>query len=393
MRRALPWLAVTLVWAALLPAALAAANAEPAEPPPAAAEPPPVAAEPSATAAAPVVETDEQRKATLLTECGDGARIRETAHWFIAHKADPKWVDGAAAMLERTYDQFFEQFRKAGFDPQPPGEKLICVLMGTQEDFAQYVDRVRDTAGRPPLAEDPAATRPPGARQPRLGVGSYSGRTNRIQMCDSRSLPRNPNKPADPNRTEWANVARVAHEAAHQLSFNTGILKQRWGYPMWLGEGLACAFEFADPAKPFGPLTDNLPRHAGGLKRFLADGKILPLRRFITMSPQESHQADNTGPMYVQGWGLFRFLMTERPAQFKAYVAALTDRPRPPRNGGEALAAFEGAFGPLEDLEKDWQQFLKRAGEAEPESPAPPADAPPADPPPADAPPADAPLL
>jgi len=360
------------------PAGSAPATEAPAEAPAATESPPRAHGEapsepPAETPAAPAAQTDAQRRAALLQDCGDGAQIRETAHWLIGYKADPKWVDEAAKMLERTYDHFFEQFRKAGFDPKPPGEKLICVLLDTQEDFERYRERVRDTAGQPPLAEDPAAAPGPGGRPSRVGKGSYSSRTNRIQMCDSRSLPRNPNRPADPDRTEWANVVRIAHEAAHQLSFNTGILKQRWGYPLWLGEGLACNFEFTDPAKPFGPLTDNLSPRAAGLARLLADGKILPLRRLITMSPQESHQAENSGLVYVQGWALFRFLMAERPAQFKAYVAALTDRPRPPRNGGEALAAFEGALGPVEDLEKDWQQFLKRAGKGDVESPASPA--------------------
>jgi hypothetical protein len=358
-------LAVTLLWVAHTPAAFGALTSETAERP--------------ATAGAPAAETDEQRKATLLKECGDGSRMRETAHWLIAYKADPKWVDDAAKMLERTYDLFFEQFKKAGFDPQPPSQKLLCVLIGTQEDFGQYIDRVRDSAGRPPLAEDPASTPAPGARQSPIGIGSYSGRTNRIQMCDIRSLPRNPNKPADARRVEFENTARIAHEAAHQLSFNTGILKPRGGYPAWLGEGLACNFEFTDPANPFGPLTDNLSPRAGGLNRFLADGRVLPLKRFVTLSPYESHQAANTGAVYFQGWGLFRFLITERPRQLKEYLTALTNRPHPPGNSGQALAAFEAAFGPVEDLEKDWQAFLRRAGNAD-LRPSPSPSAPPADP-------------
>ena len=330
MGGSLPRMALLLLWAMLLAAS------------------PPVRAE----------EPEAQRKAALLKECGEGFEVRETAHWLIVHKADPKWVDDTATMLERTHDLFFEQFKKAGFEPRPLATKLVCVLIGKQEDFAKYIDGVRKAAGRPPLAEQAGPGAGPGARKPPVGIGSYSEQTNRIQMCDVRALPRNPNRPADAARTDLENIARTAHEAAHQLSFNTGILKEHVGYPMWLGEGLAGNFEFSDPGKPFGPLTDNLSPRAARLRQLYADGKVLPLKSMVSMSPSDAHQPDNKGPTYAQGWGLFRFLFTERPKQLKQYLAALTERA--PRSPGQALSAFDAAFGPADDLENDWKQFLKR---------------------------------
>jgi hypothetical protein len=109
---------------------------------------------------------------------------------------------------------------------------------------------------------------------------------------------------------------------------------------------------------------------------------IAPIKSIVTMSPSAAHQPDNKGPTYVQGWGLFRFLITERPKQFKQYLADLAARSRSPANAREALAAFEAAFGPVDDIEKDWQQFLKRLGppEAGQQAPASPPDLPPAGP-------------
>jgi len=313
----------------------------------------------AAPASAPC-QTEDERKAALLKECGEGYQVRQTAHWFIVFKAEAKWVDDTAAMLERTHDLYFEQFKKAGLEPRPLEEKLVCILVGSQEDFAKYMEGVRKSTSRPDGPARPSDPSSKGSR--RLGAGSYSGQTNRIQMCDIRALPRGGGKPAGGARADLENLARTAHEAAHQLSFNTGVLKAGPFCPMWLGEGLAANFEFTDPAKPFGPLTDNLSPRAGRLKQLFAEGKLVPLKEFLTQSPAQAHQDENRGPNYFEGWGLFRFLITERPAQLKAYLAALAALPRGLRGPGQALSVFETAFGPLEEVEKDWQAFLKRLG-------------------------------
>lgn len=307
---------------------------------------------PAAPGSADVAPDDNARqKAALIGECGAGFEIHETAHWIIAHKADPAWVDASARMLERTHDAFFDQFRKAGFEPRPLTRKLVCVLIGTQEDFAAYMAAVRGASDRP--AQGAAR----GRRAP-AGLGSYSGKSNRIQLCDIRSIRRGPRAVGDAEMARQ-NVARIAHEGAHQLSFNTGILRAQ-GCPMWVAEGLACNFEFTDADKPFGPLTDNLSPRAAHLGRLMAEGRVDPLRRIVTMPPQVAHEADNMGPTYVQGWGLFRFLITGRPRQLKAYLADLASRERGPANGAQAMAMFESAFGPVGDLERDWRSFLDR---------------------------------
>ena len=361
--------------AVLVLAPMGCAQAQRASDPPAAPAGPPSATPPAA-------ETVAQRKAALLKECGEGFEVRETDHWLIVHKADPKWVDSAAKMLERTHDSYFEQLGKAGFEPQPLRQKLVCVLIGKQEDFAKYLDALRQATGRPPLAEQPPAGQAPPARQAPVGLGSYSGRTNRIQLCDIRSIPRPPGKSVSAARLDLENVGRISHEAAHQLSFNTGLLKPQMGYPMWLGEGIAANFEFTDADKPFGPLTANLSPRAARLRQLFAEGKIEPVKSIVTLSPSAARQPDNKGPTYVQGWGLFRFLFTERPKQLKQYLADLAARSRAPASAGQALAAFEAAFGPVDEIEKGWQQFLKRLGPpaAGQQAPASPPDPPPAGP-------------
>ena len=278
----------------------------------------------------------EQLKATLRKDVGEGCEIRDTDHWLIAYKADPKWVDAAAKMLERTHELFFEQFKKAGFEPHPPKQKLVCVLLGEQEAFAKYLERVRDTAGPSAPDEPRPQAKPKDSKRP-AGLGSYSGRTNRIQMCDMRSIAENTGRSMGPAKVDQENIVRVAHEATHQLSFNCGILNPR-GCPMWLAEGLATNFEFSDAEKPFGPLTDNLSPRAARLKQLDADGKILSLKQIVTMSPAEAHQPANKGPTYAAGWGLVRLLFTERPKQFKQYLAAMAERrTNAPQRGARRL--------------------------------------------------------
>jgi len=159
-------------------------------------------------------DVNEALKVTLRKQVGDGCQIRETPHWLIAHNADPQWVDSAAKMLERTHDLFFEQFQKAGFDPQPLGQKLVCVLLGKQDEFVQYLERVRDLDGQSPPAEQAASK--PGKAKRRAGLGSYSERTNRIQMCDIRAIvPQRPRRAPVPS---WSGKTSPAFPTKRPIS-------------------------------------------------------------------------------------------------------------------------------------------------------------------------------
>ena len=57
---------------------------------------------------------------------------------------------------------------------------------------------------------------------------------------------------------------------------------------------------------------------------------------------------------------MFRFQITERPKQLRAYLKNQAARSRPPANSAQALVAFEAAFGPVNIVEEGWQAFLKR---------------------------------
>src|SRR5207244_4222856 len=74
------------------------------------------------------------------------------------------------------------------------------------------------------------------------------------------------------------NIATIMHEAAHQMSFNTGLLNREGDCPLWLGEGLATYCEATDDGFWKGIGEPNPERMH--LLTAVAQGKVklLPLR-------------------------------------------------------------------------------------------------------------------
>ena len=153
------------------------------------------------------------------------------------------------------------------------------------------------------------------------------------------------------------NLSTVMHEAAHQMSFNTGLLNRQGDGPVWLVEGLACYCEATDNGKWQG-LGEVNPGRAGVLAAVLkAKGPFIPLRTLVT-SDDWYRKSGNAGVMllgYSQSWALFRMLMEERPQALRGYLTLLADR----RTPDHRLADFGEAFGAdLAKLEARYRAYL-----------------------------------
>src|SRR5262249_35015786 len=82
-------------------------------------------------------------------------------------------------------------------------------------------------------------------------------------------------------RRDDTNVSTIMHEAAHQLSFNGGLLNREGDVPAWLAEGLAC---YCEPTvrgawQGIGEANPARAQVLAGVVR--GKGKWLPLRDLV----------------------------------------------------------------------------------------------------------------
>ena len=280
------------------------------------------------------VAQEEAKTDRLLEEFGKEFQSRQSEHWIILYDAKEDFVEQVETTLEKTHTVFFEQFETLGMELKPLGEKLVCILIGDHDKFVAYVKELR--------GNEPS------------GGGFYSSKTNRIIFFDNRTKK---SRRGPPDRAEKGNFGKTAHEAAHQLAFNTGVQKRGAGYPAWVGEGLASNFEPKSPEAKFGMFDAPPSQRTRALPRMEKREGLFPLAELISMTrPKEKKKI---GVMYAQGAALFRFLANERPKELVAYLEAMAARKR----GGSKEAAwtriFKDSFGEPRELEEEWRLFLE----------------------------------
>jgi hypothetical protein len=155
-------------------------------------------------------------------------------------------------------------------------------------------------------------------------------------------------------------VTRASHEAAHQLSFNTGLLKRGVMYPFWVSEGLATNFE-AGPDGAFGFRNANEPRlrqlrAAAHAKRLIRIEEFVAVARISGDSTPAISEADG----YAEAWGVFRFLLSTRPGDLSRYLRSVSALEPGRRDAPTLRREFDAAFGSAERVAGEWAVFLDK---------------------------------
>jgi len=325
------------------------------------------------------------RRAALLKEFGDGFKAMLTPHYLVIYNTNENWARSRAGMLKVTHKHFFHVFQKADYKPLPLKQRLVCVLFKDHQSFADYA-RATD-----------------GADMSWSG-GYYSHKTNRIAFYDDRTNPEHRAVTARVEALEslipdlrdqllrtsrdddqqqiirerlskaarelrWYknrqravnkmnNTAKTAHEAVHQLSFNTGLQQRHVAQPVWLIEGLAANFEPDAPFKQFGPYADNPARRSRLVEAFRRD-RLEPLSDFMARPHISAVDRERAIDHYAQCWGMYAFLFRKKPDALRAYTMDLAAAPRGPRSAESLMAQLTEHFGPSEQLEREWIAFLR----------------------------------
>jgi hypothetical protein len=291
-----------------------------------------------------------------------GRMLRYDSRHFVAlSNADPEDARYRLANCEVMYAAFFRHFRKKGFAVREPGEKLMVAIFRTQEGLEAYV----------------------GQRVSVAVTGLYHLKTNRLVVYDygrnrgfaqaERRLEAEAKLGATDLERERrivrtgrllhdhkgdTNISTVMHEAAHQLSFNSGLMNRHGDVPLWLAEGLAVYCEATVKGSWQGIGEPNPARAAA-----LARAAPMALRALVENDDwaRKAKTVDGVLLGYSQSWALFRLLMEERPRQLRAYMKLARER----RTPDHRLADFGEAFGDLRKLERRYREYLREVAERE----------------------------
>jgi hypothetical protein len=302
-----------------------------------------------------LAEAEAAEACTLAKNSSVSLATYGSKHFVLFCPGSDAWAQRMSGLLEKAQADFCASVRRLGLELQPPSGRLVWVCFCSTDDFDQY-SRQSDqvdmswTDGYYSARTNRVALMVPSSQAPRLGGGvELAAQAGRVAQFG----PQPDGKPSGESRLDarW-----ITHELAHQLAFNYGLQKRGVLYPLWLSEGLATNFE-ADNDGRFGFGRDNRPRRRTLLNSYV-QGRLTSLRRFVMQERLDNSGEAQARRDYAQCWGLYRFLSQERPVQLRQYLLALRNLEVGNRDGAELRREFIDAFGPMETVEADWQNWL-----------------------------------
>jgi hypothetical protein len=286
-----------------------------------------------------------EARGDLSTGLGGAYQTLSTDHFSLICSPNPAESEEIAHLLELAYHHFGSLFSGYHFELRTPPEKLRWVIFASGDSFSRY------------------AIETEGWDLSWL-TGYYSAKTNTVaivtpQKTSEWQVRAQSSQAHDiiacPPDAETA-LVQLVHEAAHQLSFNTGLQKRKVLYPIWASEGLAMFFERSLLSK-----YSESKCCSGARGRRLAQlhrqGQLIRLEEFISIS-----RLDETAraiDVYAQAWGLFQFLCEHQRDSLRKYFSNLYDLEPGWRDERTLACEFVEAFGSPDQLDGQWQRFLE----------------------------------
>lgn len=294
--------------------------------------------------------TDELRAATNGQESGGTFATLSSGHFEIAYasRIPAERMVAVTELLEHSHTRFYRSLQEAGFRLNALSTPLHCRFFDDRDAFDRYAWETE--------------------RQRLPWIDSYySPRTNRVAFLLARSTEEESCPTCDrfdtPTFRDLQPVAghhpgnlrmRIAHEAAHQLAFNSGLQARGVMYPFWVTEGLAASFETDGP---LGPGETHPLRRTHLVDAWHAD-HLRPLNEFLIMVEPDSRSREELNTLYAQAWGIFNFLFVHYPDELRDYLARLAES-RPGRRLPSArLRDVTDTLPPLHELREGWHHYL-----------------------------------
>lgn len=276
--------------------------------------------------------------------------------------ASEKFSMQSVRFCEVMYDLFYHHFQKKGFRLRHPGQTLMLAVFDGPDGFDAYLK----------------------TKMPAGVTGIYHQGTNRLVIYDlrenralvkgrdealkkakwGRKIDKDKGKVVDSVYKHFdeiakdLNVSTTMHEAAHQLSFNCGLLNRDGDVAAWLAEGLACYCEATDSGD-WQAIGSFNPARVNDLRQPVAGRRPwIPLSKLIEADGWLDGGQVLQG--YAQSWALFHMLMHEQTPALRNYLSAVYPRQAPEYR----LEDFRNAFGEIEAFEKRYVAYMKKLVES-----------------------------
>jgi hypothetical protein len=235
---------------------------------------------------------------------------------------------------EQLAAEYLRHFKTRGFEVHAPDRPLLVLAFRDERSFGRFA-RVHlglKEAGSPV-------------------VGSYNRSTNLLNVFDWRNVPM-------AARSSNRNVQTIAHEATHQLTFNTGLLDRSGDLPIAVVEGLGA---YGEPRKVIGPspLGRMNVRRLDDLAKLQRTTDWIPLHDLL-VDDDAFRQGFLTriNLAYAQGWLLVHYLMHEADLapKFRDYLKAVYAR----KTDEHRLEDATKHLGDLDALDRDLRAYSIR---------------------------------
>jgi hypothetical protein len=264
--------------------------------------------------------------------------VYSTDHFRILHTRDADWAPEVGAWLEHLLGRFEEVSERGGFRTAMPAAPLTWICFSDAAAYETYNAEFEDGC-------------------PHDRKSYYSSLSDRVVLLH-RENPAEPVVPAADGsvRTGIRESARIAHEAAHQLSYSTGIQTRGVMYPLWVSEGLATFYEGALLAGDAS--GDENPGRRDRLVSAYRSDRLVPLEKLVT-AIQSPGEADVRDDFYAACWGLMSFLVAEQGPELRRYLGLLSALHAGPRPSAALSREFARAFGDPAILETRWRAYVE----------------------------------
>lgn len=290
-------------------------------------------------------KSEVQTKHALSSVFDDTSKNLDTDHFSIVYGSDVVDNEKISSILELAYHHFQSIFNGYDFKLKMPDERLRWVIFSNSDSFNRFALQTEN-------------------QNLSWLKGYYSTKTNLVAIVTPEKMSKwqvkvertlTPDIIACPPDAE-TDMAKVLHEVAHQLSFNSGLQKRMVLYPTWASEGLAMAFERSFLTEYFkaSRYTDIRARQLVQLYRH---DKLIPIYRFLAMSQPD--RSDCAVDVYAQAWGFFTFLCQQKTDSLKKYFISLHNVQPGWRDQLTIRDEFYKAFGSLDQIESQWKLFLE----------------------------------
>ncbi len=257
-------------------------------------------------------------------------RTIRSKHYQIIGNAPENYLRLTMIDCETVALDYLDHFRKKGFKVAFPDERMTAVVMADERDFARILGKAVDVNV----------------------LGMYLTRYNWLVLQDFRHVPMRS------QRAGITNLRTLAHEATHQLTFNTGLLNRQGDTPGCIVEGLGAYGEVRKPNARTEPGQIN-HRQLDNLAHKQRRLGWTPLAKLLTEDVlRRTADEHEVALYYAQSWILVHYLMSEpaRTPRFRSYLEAIRER----KDASSRLGDARAHWGDLDDLDQDLKRYSVR---------------------------------